>query len=137
MTNELTKERYGIVKRTEYGHPNAQAINAVPCVQLLTILDNCHEQLDDKYLIPGDLKAYNYPELKFLVIQCNDAKLKKFYEGKTKKVRQLKLWPYKEFVTSSSHKYDCEVSNPKYKYKYILLQKSYPFMTYDDISLSE
>lgn len=89
MTNELTKERYGIVKGTEYGRPDAQALKAVPCAQLLTILDQCHEQLDDKYLIPGDLKAYNYPDLKFLVIQCNDAKLKKFYEGKTKKVRHL------------------------------------------------
>lgn len=137
LTNELTKDRYGMVKRTEYGYPNAQSLNAVPCAQLLTILDNCHEQLDDKYLIPGDLKAYNYPELKFIVIQCDDEKLKEFYEGKTRKVRHLKFWPYKEYVTSSSHKYDCEVSDSKYKYKYVLLQKSYPFMTYDDISMTK
>ena len=134
LANELTRTRYGNVKRIEYGYPESVSLHAVPSKRALDIIRNSHEKLDARYKIPGNANAYDYPELDFLLLQCDSTQLEKFYAASTIKKRHLKCWPHLNYNTSSSHKYDSEINEPDLKYRYVLLRKSFPFMTYDEIS---
>lgn len=132
-----TKTRFGDVKRVDFGSKTSKAIQAIPSLEVEKIIENCGEKLDEKYLIPGDMEVYDYPQLGFLLIQCDSTKLRRVYDHKIGKKRHLSLIPAISQTTKNSHKYMYEIDNPDFKYRYLLLKKSFEMFEYDSIFIAE
>ena len=135
--NYGTRVRMQDVKQVEYGQKSAKLIQAVPSLNALKIIQDCSENLNPSYKIPGDMEAYDYPELDFLLIQCDSIKLQKVYDHKIEKKIHLSFLPQFSFASKNSHKYMFEINDDDLKYKYLMIKKSFSGLKYDNISISK
>lgn len=134
--NYGTRVRMLDVKKVDYGKKEAKMIKAVPSLEALKIIRESFEILNQDYKIPGDMEAYDYPELDYFLIQCDSGKLCKVYNHKIEKKIHLSFLPQLSTSTKNSHKYMFEISDDDLKYHYLLIKKSSPLLVFDSIFIS-